>query len=178
MVNTHDFRPPGPPGKGDRYLREVARDVARTIRSAQRDFEFEPLRLTPGELSDLGHILAGFAEDLHNDIGIWRTYESYNREWFGVHLPITQGKDEVSTSAISADRVRHLLWVAYAVLKPELTLGPMQRDLGRLAEVVAEALAARIAPVPHDSGVKRFLETPNEHGWDIKKKLVWLGCCR
>ena len=87
MVNTRDFRPPGPPGKGDKYLRDVAREAARTIRSAQRSFEFETLRLTPEELSELSHILAEFTEDLHNDIGIWRTYENYNREWFGVCLP-------------------------------------------------------------------------------------------
>ncbi len=175
MVNIRDFRPPGQPGRGDRYLREVARDVARTIRSVQREFEYETLRLTPEELSELSLVLAGFAEDLHNDIGIWRTYENYNREWFGVPLPITEGSGDADASAVTTDRVRHLLWVLFMVMKPELTLGPMHRDLGRLAEVVAEALAARIAPVPRDSGVKRFLERPNEHGWDLKKKLVWMG---
>ena len=174
-MNTHDFRPPGPPGKGDRYLREVARQVARTIRSVQREFEFETLRLTPEELSELSHILAEFAEDLHNDISIWRTYENCNREWFGVPLPITEGGGDADASAVTTDRVRHLLWVLFVVMKPELTLGPMQRDLGRLAELVADALSARIAPVPRDSGVKRFLEISNEHGWDIKKKLVWMG---
>jgi len=175
MANTRDFRPPGPSGRGDKYLRDVAQVAARTLRSAQRSFEFETLRLTPEELSELSHILAEFTEDLHNDIGIWRTYENYNREWFGVCLPITGGSDQISASVISADRVRHLLWVVYSVLKSELVLGPMQRDLARLAEVVSGALAARIATVPRDSGVKRFLETPNEHGWDIKKKLVWMG---
>jgi hypothetical protein len=113
MVNIRDFRPPGPPGRGDKYLREVAREVARTIRAAQRNLEFDPLRLTPAELLELSLILAGFAEDLHNDIGIWRTYENYNRECFGVYLPITEGSDEVSASVISVDRVRHLLWVVY-----------------------------------------------------------------
>ncbi len=174
-MNIHDFRPSGPPGKGDKYLREVARDVARNIRSVQREFKYETLRLTPAELSELSLILAEFAEDLHNDIGIWRTYENYNREWFGVCLPITEGSDAAEGSAITADRVRHLLWVLFMVLKPELTLGPAHTDLGNLADVVAKALAARIAPVPRDSGVKRFLDKPNKHGWEIKKKLVWMG---
>ncbi len=111
MGNTRDFRPPGPPGKGDKYLRDVAQEAARTIRSVQRNFEFETLRLAPEELSELSHILAGFAEDLHNDIGIWRTYENYNREWFGVCLPITEGSAETSARAISADRVRQSMIV-------------------------------------------------------------------
>ena len=175
MVSIRDVKSPGPPGRGDKYLREVAREVARTIRAAQRNFEFETLRLLPEELRELSLVLAGFAEDLHNDIGIWRAYETYNCERFGACLPITEGSDRIPVSLISVDRIRHLLWVVYAVLKPELVLGPMQRDLEGLAEVVADTLAARIAPVPRDSGVKRFLETPNEHGWDIKKKLVWLG---
>jgi hypothetical protein len=104
MVNIRDFRPPGPPGRGDKYLREVAREVARTIRSAQCNFEFETLYLTPEELRELSFILAGFAEDLHNDIGIWRAYENYNLEWFGVSLPITHscqpsGQDSTTTDS-------------------------------------------------------------------------------
>jgi hypothetical protein len=30
-----------------------------------------------------------FAEDLHNDIGIWRAYERYTVQFFGTPLPIT-----------------------------------------------------------------------------------------
>jgi hypothetical protein len=30
-------------------------------------------------------------------------------------------------------------------------------------------------PLPRDSGVARFLAGPNEFGWDIKRKLLWLG---
>jgi hypothetical protein len=36
-------------------------------------------------------------------------------------------------------------------------------------------LAERFARLPRDSGVARFLAGPNEFGWDIKRKLLWLG---
>ncbi len=55
--------------------------------------------------------------------------------------------------------------------RPEARSGRGDKYLRDVADVLAE----RIAAVPRDSGVKRFLETPDEHGWDIKKKLVWLG---
>ena len=29
--------------------------------------------------------------------------------------------------------------------------------------------------VPKDSGVKAFLQTSNAYGWDVKRKLIWLG---
>lgn len=174
-MNKQHFRPAGPPGRGDKYLRDAARDVQRAIREAQRDYHDESLRLRPAGLAELSLILAEFAEDLHNDIGIWRTFEDYNRQWFGVPLPITEGCEGADGTAITADRVRHLLWVLLAVLNPDQTLGPEHPDLQCLAEAAANALAARMAPIPRDSGVKRFLDTPNEHGWDIKKKLVWLG---
>lgn len=120
-------------------------------------------------------ILAEFAEDLHNDIGIWRAYENSNWQQFGVPLPMTEGGEDASISAISADRVRHLLWVLYSELNSDLILGPTHNDLGHLAEVIAGFLAARMASIPQNSGVKLFFGTPNVYGWDIKKKLVWLG---
>ncbi|MCY2986792.1 MAG: sigma 54-interacting transcriptional regulator, partial [Planctomycetota bacterium] len=29
--------------------------------------------------------------------------------------------------------------------------------------------------IPEDSGVAAFLGTPGVHGWDVKRKLIWLG---
>lgn len=174
-MDTHTFRPPGPAGRGDKYLRDVAREVQSVIRTAQREFQFNTLRLDPAGLAALSVLLSEFAEDLHNDIGIWRTYEDWNRQWFGVCLPITEGGDNATAAAITSDRVRHLLWVLFTELNPDLTLAPTHADLAHVAEVVADVLAQRMAPIPRDSGVKLFMATTNEHGWDIKRKLVWLG---
>jgi hypothetical protein len=174
-MDTQRFRPPGPAGRGDKYLRDVAREVQRALRTAQREFQFDTLRLDPAGLAALSMLLTEFAEDLHNDIGIWRTYEDWNRQWFGVRLPMTEGGDATQAAAISSDRVRHLLWVLFTEMDPDLTLAPTHPDLTYLTEVVAGVLAQRMVPIPRNSGIKLFMATTNEHGWDVKRKLVWLG---
>jgi hypothetical protein len=47
--------------------------------------------------------------------------------------------------------------------------------LKRLAEAASQFLIERFARVPQDSGIKHFLATSNQYGWDVKRKLVWLG---
>ena len=76
---------------------------------------------------------------------------------------------------INPERMQYLLWTLYAELEPGLILAPNHQDLERLALWIAEFLSARLARVRYDSGVKTFLTTPNHYGWDVKRKLVWLG---
>ena len=56
-----------------------------------------------------------------------------------------------------------------------LTLSPTHQDLRRVADAGSAFLSDAFSAVPKDSGVKAFLGTPNAHGWDVKRKLVWLG---
>ena len=44
-----------------------------------------------------------------------------------------------------------------------------------LADVAGPFLTERFSRLPRDSGLKHFLATPNDYGWDIKRKLLWLG---
>ena len=73
------------------------------------------------------------------------------------------------------DRFRHFLWVVYPMLFDGLILSPTHQDLRRVADASGDFLSDAFSAVPKDSGVKAFLGTPNEHGWDVKRKLVWLG---
>ena len=40
---------------------------------------------------------------------------------------------------------------------------------------MAAFLQQQFATVQLDSGVKSFLTTPDTYGWEVKRKLVWLG---
>ena len=63
----------------------------------------------------------------------------------------------------------------YSRFIPNLLLRPDHTDLIRLAQVAAEVLQKQFAGLPRDSSVKHFLGTPNKRGWEVKRKLVWLG---
>ena len=58
---------------------------------------------------------------------------------------------------------------------PDLIIAPDHVDLLRVTEVVAGFLRERFADLPRDSGIERFLGTPDGYGWDVKRKLIWLG---
>jgi hypothetical protein len=61
------------------------------------------------------------------------------------------------------------------VLIDGLVISPTHQDLHRIADAACALLSDAFAEVSKDSGVKAFLQSPNTHGWDVKRKLVWLG---
>jgi hypothetical protein len=101
--------------------------------------------------------------------------ENYQSEFFGTPLPLVLDVGEPLSGRFDPRRVRHFLYILWRQLKPDLILAPDHRDLTELAETLSEFLAAAFRQQPKDSGVARFLHTPNRRGWDVKRKLVWAG---
>jgi hypothetical protein len=172
----HDHRPHRRLGRSERPLGKTAQDLTRFLTKAQRSLTYDTLHLSGRQREVLAHILVEFAEDLSQDIGIWRSLEAYNRDFFGTPLPCVLQPDEtMDTEPVNPDRMQFLLWTLYAELEPDLILAPTHQDLERLAIWSAEFLSERFAHLQYDSGVKTFLTTPNQYGWEVKRKLVWLG---
>jgi len=174
-----DFRTHRPQrgfGRSERFLAKLAEDLTRFLTKAQRSLTSETLHLSGRQRETLASLLVECAEDLSHDIGIWRGLEAYHRDFFGTPLPCVLPPEETMDAApITPERMQFLLWILYAELEPGLILAPNHQDLQRLARGMAELLSARFARVRYDSGVKSFLATPNRYGWDVKRKLVWLG---
>jgi hypothetical protein len=170
------YRPKGYRGEGDSQLPPLARRLRQVLFETQRDFAYDTLRMGRDTLVQLAGLLVEFAEDLHNDIGIWKAYERYNVEFFGTPLPMTRrGSPWDAEDDRHRDRFRHFLWVLYPAFIDGLVLSPTHQDLLRLADASSLFLADAFKAVPKDSGVKAFLQTDNEYGWDVKRKLIWLG---
>jgi Protein of unknown function (DUF3843) len=172
----HDHRPNRRLECSERPLAKLTRDLTSFLHKAQRSLTYDTLHLSSRQCGFLAHILVEFAEDLSQDIGIWKSLEHYNRDFFGTPLPCVLQPDEaMDASPINPARIQFFLWTLYAELEPDLILAPNHQDLERLAIWIADFLSARFARMQFHSGVKAFLITPNQYGWEVKRKLVWLG---
>ena len=175
-MNSQSHRPPGYTGKRGHYLARIAKDLERIIIRAQGSLAYRTLCLSNSKIEELANVLVEFAEDIHNDIGIWKNLERYNIEFFGTPLPfILEPNQDMGQETINEQRVQHLLWVLYSELNPELLISPTHRDLKELATLIANFLGKRFADIPRGSTVQAFLSGSNRFGWEVKEKLIWLG---
>ena len=175
-IQYPSYRPRGYQGGVGSYLHRMVRDLRRFLLDAQRLVLRDCLRLRQGGPEDLAGILVDFAADVHSGAGIWAAYERYNVDLFGTPLPLTTDDGfRESRGGFHRERVHHLLWVVYQRLSNAPVLSPQDADLQNLADATCRFLEDKFASVPRGSGVKAFLATPNTYGWDVKRKLVWLG---
>jgi hypothetical protein len=169
-------RLPGFTGRGDKYLGDIAQELQRVLRKTQNSFGLPACRLPDAAWSEVAVLLVEWAEDIHNDTGLWRTVEAHQRRCLGTPLPlVVNPPPEIEPRGFDPSRIQFFLWNLWPCLNREVVISPTHGDLKRLAEAGSQLLTERFARVPQDSGVKRFLATPNEYGWDIKRKLVWMG---
>jgi hypothetical protein len=170
------YQPAGEPMTTDAKMAAMARDLEGILAQVQKTLNHDTLVLKKAQLRSLAEILVEFAEDLHCDNGLWRTYEQYNMEFFGVPLPLTSDLDQPQPPRwLSVDRFQHLLWVLYPQMIPGLVLAPSHVDLVLLAETAQAFLRIAFQSAPRHAAVKTFLRSKNTYAWDVKRKLVWLG---
>ena len=173
----YSHRPKGYVEGADHFLPKIARELFQIMKKIQEAHMHNSLlTLSDKKLVELAGVLAEFAEDIHNDIGLWKSYENYNLALFNTRLPLTYDTHEdMGQKNLHEYRVWHLLWVFYMKLNPELVLSPKNRDLHLMASAISDFLDNLFAKMPQGSGIKKFLTQPNNYGWEVKKKLLWVG---
>lgn len=172
-----ESRPVGFRGRGDKYLADIAAELHRLLLKTQQRYGYDTLVLGADDAAELAAILTEFAEDMHADIGLWRSIESANQRWFGTPLPFLVEVGDAAPEFTTFDRrrVQHLLGTIFPRFFEGVLMPSTHEDVRLLADVVSGYFTERFAKVPTDSGVKKFLSTDNRYGWDIKRKLLWLG---
>lgn len=168
-------RPEGYGTIGEARLPRLADELTERLATHLERESNSALRLSKIQVVQLGRILVEFYEDLHCDIGIWRSLERLNRSLFGTPLPLIYAPEESPERPALVPRLRHLLWNLYAFLTPDLILSPADRRLEGLAVECADFLVDRFRRYPRLSGIKQYLGRRDRYGWDVKRKLIWLG---
>ena len=107
MENFDKNRPQGFTGTGDEQLPVIIDQLEDLLYDMANHSEKETLELLYEDWDELACQLVEFAEDIHNDIGIWKSLEQYNLKFFGTKLPLTPHFDKEQSHFISADRVHH-----------------------------------------------------------------------
>lgn len=159
----------------DSVLPQIAEMLTRVLSDCQREFAYDSLRLRKKQLAELADLLVGFAEDLHAGVGLLRAYERYNTDFFGTPLPFTERSCPGEMKGVHIDRIRHLLWMLYPQLIPGLILSPTHQDMERVAESAQQFLSAAFRSLPRESSLKILIQSSNRWGWEVKRKLIWLG---
>ena len=156
-------------------LRPLVKRCDKVLDFIQLGFRFPSLKLAPSARTQLAEILVDFAMDIHFDTGIWTALEKYNTELFGTPLPLMLPVNAKQPSGISVERVQFLLWNFYPQLD-DRELSNCHVDMLFAAEEITVFLNDVLLPLlPDISLVKNFLDKPNDYGWEVKKKLIWLG---
>jgi hypothetical protein len=115
-------------GRGDKYLGEIAQELRRVLLKTQNTFGFPTCRLPDAAWSDVADLLVEWAEDVHNEIGLWRTVETHQRRWFGTPLPlIVNASPEVEPRDFDLRRIQFFLWSLWPCFNPERVLSPRMR---------------------------------------------------
>jgi Protein of unknown function (DUF3843) len=159
------------------HLPRIQNAIAKSLTLGFKAQSYDTLKLNKPAVNSLAAMLVELAAYLNCEIGIWRCLERFNTELFGAPLPFRLEQGTLfSGDAISPARLQHFLWVIHPQLIPNLVLRPDHANLVRLAEVASGVLQKHFARLPKDSSAKRFLGTPDKHGWsDDGCRLAEIG---
>ena len=110
-MNFHAHRPNQHLSRSERPLLRITTDLTSFLLKAQRSLTFETLHLSKQQREAVAQILVEFAEDLYLNLGLWRSLEEYNREFFGTPLPCVLPADgQHDAPPVNPARVQYLLW--------------------------------------------------------------------
>lgn len=171
------YRPEGYSTKDDEKYISLINDLFELIKDISITFYHKSLLLPEDDFQKIAHLLVEFLEDLHFDIGIWKAYENFNEKTFNVTLPCTiRDKNEIDLEdKFSIQRIQHFLWNVYVLIEPNLVFSPQHKDLAILSAEINHFILNSNNRFPKVSTIKNFLKIPIYDGYDVKKKLIWLG---
>ncbi len=168
-------RPPGESKHSSRTLFPIALALRDALSEFQESLQHDTCALLDEEVDLLAIALTELAEDLHAGLGMWQSLENYQKEFFGTPLPLFWRPGDPPLLTFDARRFQFFLYTIWSYLDPDRVLSHFHRDLQALAQTASDVLTKHFAGQTRSSDIASFLASPNKYGWEIKRKLIWLG---
>jgi hypothetical protein len=168
-------RPPDASRHSCKHLIPIAGALRDAWFEVQDSFQFDTCVLLDEEVDLMAIALTELAEDLHAKLGIWQSLENYHAEFFGTPLPLFWKPGDPPLSPFDPRRFQFFLYTIWSSFEPDQVLSPFHRDLQALAQTASDVLTRHFTGQTRPSDIAAFLDSSNKRGWDIKRKLIWLG---
>jgi hypothetical protein len=168
-------RPPSAPARETRALGEIAWRWRDELERALTDVAAEAVKLDPGQLDELAVLMTELAEDLHTDSGFWRELETAHRALFDTPLPLIWRTGDAALAPFDARRFQFFLHTVWRHFKSDRIMSPRHRGFVAVSSRAEAFFAKAFAGHARASSIAAFLGTANTRGWEVKRKLVWLG---
>lgn len=143
----------------------------------QKIFKYQTMRVKTDEAMQLAWRIAGYLEDVVNQVGIFKALTTKNREIFGTPIPLfVHDNKHFSPDSINKQAITSLVWDFFTETRENLILSPTHNDLQTIAGEIYGYLKEKIKNAPRSSKLKEFITfSGNKNGGFIKRRLVWLG---
>ena len=174
-IDFENNRPKGYNNSEGKFLIPLINEMVRLIADTQTRYLHDTIKLDAKQRQVLSTLIIEFAEDLHNNLGLWNGVEYYNKQLFNTPLPLFVDNEHEIKQAFEVSRIKCFVHTLFFEFDPDLVIAPSHKDLDLLAKSVSAFLTAHFQTVRHISGIKKFLLQPNDLGWDFKRKLIWVG---
>jgi hypothetical protein len=158
------------------YIEQIEA-IADLYLKKQKTFQDQSFKLKTDEAIRLGWRIAGYLEDIVNQIGIFKALTAKNREIFGTPLPLfVKDPKHYDPDIINKQAIVFLIWDYITGIWEDFILSPCQIDLLNIAGDIFSYLTGQKKNVPHNSKLKEFFTlSDKKDGGYIKGRLLWFG---
>jgi hypothetical protein len=128
---------------------EVIEAIADLYLKIQKKFVHQTLVLKSDEVMKLAWRIAGYLEDVVNQVGIFKALTSKNREIFGTPVPLfVRDPKHFSPDNINKQAVTYLVWDFFTETRENLILSPTHEDLQTISGEIYGYLKKQIKIAP------------------------------
>ncbi|HPI19287.1 MAG TPA: hypothetical protein PKY56_02865 [Candidatus Kapabacteria bacterium] len=103
-------RPSEYSGEGDKYLMPLIEGLDKILPDIESTYSTDLFKIRRKRRKAFACIIIEFAEDLYNDIGLWKSIEFHNKKLFNTPIPIFIKDESEIKELFDKNRIKFLIY--------------------------------------------------------------------